>query len=114
VSLSRTILRFSAQDQISMLTIFFSRVGIDDIDAEAIGRAMESEGLVKFRDPGAKKCNCVKIDDDSGNPIWSVNITIGTDDESYLDSAVPIFPHSQRGEPNSMFNPVPIEAARQE
>jgi len=103
-----------AQDQISMLTIFFSRAGIDDIDAEAIGRVMESEGLVKFRDPSAKRCHCVKVDDAAGNPMWSVNIAIGTDDESYLESAVPIFPYSRRGEPNSMLNPVPIKAAQQE
>jgi hypothetical protein len=100
-----------AQDQISMLTIFFSRAGIDDVDADRIVWVMEDEGLVKFRDPGGKKCNCVKIDDDAGNPVWSVNITIGTEDESYLESAVPIFPYSRAGGPNSMFNPVPIKAA---
>ena len=99
-----------AQDQISMLTIFFSRVGIDDSDAA--GGIIESEGLVSFRKSASRNCNAVRIDDATGNPIWSVNIYIGNEDDSFLESAVPIFPYSQIGEPNSMFNPVPITAAQ--
>jgi hypothetical protein len=102
-----------AQDQISILTIFFSRVGIDDVDAEAITRVMEAEGLITFRKTGARNCNPVKVNDDAENPIWSVNIMIGNEDESYLESAVPIFPYSRLGEPNTMFNPVPIKTAHQ-
>jgi len=43
--------------------------------------------------------------------MWSANIAIGNDDESFLAQAVPIFPYSREGEPNTMLNPVPIKAA---
>ena len=34
-------------------------------------------------------------------------------DQTYIDNSVPIFPYSKVGEPNTMFNPVPIKAAYQ-
>jgi hypothetical protein len=101
-----------AQDQISMLTIFFSSLGMEGLDANAMLALVENEGLVAFREPDSRNCNPVPISDAAGNPIWSVNIKIGDEDASHLDRAVPIFPYSVRGEPNTMFNPVPIEAAR--
>jgi hypothetical protein len=103
-----------AQDQVSMLTFFFSRAGIDDVDTDALVRVLESEGLFKFRKADARNGNAVKIDDDAGNPIWSVNIMIGNEDESFLEHAVPIFRYSQDGEPNTMFNPTPIKAAHED
>lgn len=83
------------------------------MDAEAITRVMEAEEVIAFRKTGARNCNPVKVNDDAENAIWSVNIMIGNEDESYLESAVPIFPYSRLGEPNTMFNPVPIKAAHQ-
>ena len=38
-------------------------------------------------------------------------IVVGDEDQTYIDNSVPIFPYSNVGEPNTMFNPVPIKAA---
>jgi hypothetical protein len=99
-----------AQDQISMLTVFFSRAGIDDLAADAIADLVENEGLVKFK-AGSRRCQSLRFTDDAGNPMWSVNVTVGGPDETYLENAVAIFPYSTIGEPNSMLNSFAIASA---
>lgn len=100
-----------AQDQISMLTIFFSTAGLEDLDPEAMKRFVEQEGLVSFRTTAPSRCTAVSVTDDAGNPVWSVNVMVGDEDETYLDGSIPIFPYSQSGEPKTVFNSVPIKAA---
>ncbi|HXQ53513.1 MAG TPA: hypothetical protein VN802_20650 [Stellaceae bacterium] len=100
-----------AQSEISMLTFFFSSAGIEGVNTEEMVRVLESEALFAFRDPAKKNCRAVMLEDDAGSPMWSANIAIGNDDESFLAQAVPIFPYSREGEPNTMLNPVPIKAA---
>jgi hypothetical protein len=99
-----------AQDQISMLTIFFSTVGLETLDAAAIRQLVVNERLVSFKD-GPQYCTSLKFTDDAGNELWSVNIVVGDEDNTFLSDSVPIFPYSRSGEPNTMFNPSAIRAA---
>ena len=99
-----------AQDQVSSLTFFFSTFGLEDLDQEAMKRLVEHEGLVSFRS-GPSYCAAAKYIDCAGNQVWSVNIVVGDEDQTYIDNSVPIFPYPRDGEPNTMFNPVPIKAA---
>jgi hypothetical protein len=85
--------------------------GVEDVVAEAIKRFVEQEGLVSFRKTGSSHCAASAFIDDGGNQLWSVNIVVGDEDQKYIDSSVPIFPYSKVGEPNTMFNSVPIKAA---
>ena len=103
-----------AQDQISMLTIFFSRVEFEEAGAATVAELVESQGLVEFRKAARKHYEVVKVNDDAGNPMWSVNVTVGGEDETYLENSVPIFPYSKIGEPNTMLNLVAIKAAHKE
>ncbi len=100
-----------AQDGISALTIFFSTAGLDPNEEAAAVQLALREGLVTMR-PGAEDRISAKAwTDDAGRPVWSVNVVIGYDDEEFTLSSVPLFPLSRTGEPNTMFNPVPITAA---
>jgi hypothetical protein len=99
-----------AQDQISMLTIFFSTVGCENLDNAAIQQLVENERLVSFKD-GPRYCASAKFKDDAGNELWSVNIVVGDENNTYLSDSVLIFPYSRCGEPNTMFNPTGIRAA---
>jgi hypothetical protein len=101
-----------AQEQISMLTIFFSSIGINELDQDAICRFVQDEGLVSFSEKADPKyCSSAKFIDDAGNQLWSVNIVVGDEETAYLANSIPIFPYSKIGEPNTMFQPVPISAA---
>ena len=66
---------------------------------------------ISFRSGGPSYCSAALSIDDGGNQVWSVNIVVGDEDQTYIDNSVPIFPYSKVGEPNTMFNPVPIKAA---
>jgi hypothetical protein len=103
-----------SQDQVSMLTIFFSTKGIEDLDSDAICQLLRDEHLVLFKQPteATRYCSALKWTDDGRNEFWSVNIVVGVDDEkSLLKDSHLIFPYSKSGEPNSMFNPIPIKSA---
>jgi hypothetical protein len=100
-----------AQDQVSMLTVFFSTIGLENLDAEEMKRFVEQEGLVSFRKTGPSHCATAVFIDDGGNQFWSVNVLVGDEDQTYIDSSAPIFPFSTIGEPNTIFNSVPIRAA---
>jgi len=100
-----------AQDQISLLTIFFSTIGMEEFDAEQIRRLIQIEGLVSFVENGQQHCTALKFTDDAGNEVWSVNVVVGDEEKSFLTKSIPIFPYSKIGEPNTMFHPIPIKAA---
>jgi len=100
-----------AIDQVSMLTIFFSVRGLEDLDRHGLQRLVVAEGLAGFRDAETTYCDARKYVDGGGNEVWSVNIVVGADDETYLTDSVGIFPYSQVGDPNTMFNSTPIKAA---
>jgi hypothetical protein len=57
-----------AQDQLSMLTVFFSTVGMNELGQDAIRQFVQNEGLVAFAenaDPGY--CSAAKFTDDAEN-----------------------------------------------
>jgi len=94
-----------------MLTVFFSALGIENLDAEAMKRLVEKEGLISFQNAGQDFCEAALYIDDGENQMWSVNIVVGDDDLKYIDKSIPIFPYSKIGEPNTMLNSTPIRAA---
>jgi hypothetical protein len=101
-----------AEDQISLLTIFFSTIGMEALDEEAMRQFVKNEELASSgKDEPPQHCSSRRFTDDAGNEVWSVNIVVGDDEATYLTNSIPIFPYSKTGEPNTMFNPVPIKAA---
>jgi hypothetical protein len=100
-----------AHDQVSYLTIFFSTLGIENLNDEEIRQFIQRERLVTFAQNAPQHCAAHKFDDFAGNELWSVSVTVGGEETTYLAESIPIFPYSKIGEPNTMFNPVPIKAA---
>ena len=58
-----------AQDQVSMLTFFFSTIGLEDMDTETMKRFVEQEGLSSFRSSGPSYCSAALFIDDGGNQV---------------------------------------------
>ena len=100
-----------AQDQISVLTIFFSVADFPDLNDTELMKFVETERLCKFKDGSPQHCSASKIVDDAGRHMWTVNVAVGNDEETFISGSVPIYPYSKIGEPNTMLNPVPIAAA---
>jgi hypothetical protein len=100
-----------AQDQVSILTFFFSTSGLENCDDQQLLQLIERERLVDFADEAHCFCEGRKYNDRAGNELWSVNVVVGADRDTYVSGSVPLFPYSKAGEPNTMFNPLPIKAA---
>jgi hypothetical protein len=100
-----------AQDDTTMVTIFFSTVGIEDVAEADLIRVMELEEVVAFKEGGrARQHPCRKIQDGAGNSMWSVNITVGVDDDTYVAKIVPYFRYAADGEPPTFFRQLPSSA----
>jgi hypothetical protein len=84
-----------AQDGISMLTIFFSSEGIDHLTSDQLKDLVAKEGLVTFRAENESYCEAAEHEDRVGNAMWSINIVVGSEDETFLTGSVPIFAYSQ-------------------
>lgn len=63
-----------AQDGVTMLTIYFSNAGIEELDNDALCKFIQAEDLVAFVDDDPKHINARKWTNDEGNEFWSVNI----------------------------------------
>ena len=79
-------------DGVSMVTIFLSSRGMQNLSKEELIHYLEMEGLVKYF--GAKKLlRCELVKDDAGKAMWSLNITIGDDEETFADTGFAIKPY---------------------
>lgn len=68
----------------TVLTFFFSTLGLEQASDADLAALLAREGLVRFRTaPGRAKG--VTIDDAAGIPMWSVSVVIGTDDEALAE-----------------------------
>lgn len=95
------------QDQITMVTIFFSAMDIEDVNEARLSSVMESEGLVAYKEGAPRRKNeCHMITDGAGNAMWSVNIPVGAEDEVYVASTVPYFGYAGAAMPPTLFRKV--------
>lgn len=82
-----------AQDQVSMLTVFFSARDLSELGDEHMERLIVSEAFVTFREGASQYIKKQLIEDAVGNTMWSVNIVVGDEDETYVANSLPIFAH---------------------
>jgi len=91
-----------AQDQVSVLTFFFSVDGLEELDAAGVRDIVERERLVTFPESGPTYCDAAVFVDDAERRLWSVNIVVGDDSATYITGSVPFFGYS-RTEANTRF-----------
>jgi hypothetical protein len=76
------------QDQISMITFFFSTIGLENASREDLKLLLVSENLIQFK-PGRARVDARKIMDSSANEMWSVNVAVGDEDETFVEGGHP-------------------------
>ena len=74
-----------ATNGITMLTYFVSTIGIEDATTEELVKMLTDAGLFRLYDPEHPRTSVMKFEDDSGNEFFSVNVTVGVEDETYLN-----------------------------
>jgi hypothetical protein len=92
------------QDQITMVTIFFSAVDIEDVNEAQLSSVMESDGLVAYKEGAHRRKNECHIS--AGNAMWSVNIPVGSEDEVFVARIVPYFTYHGAVAPPTLFRKV--------
>lgn len=78
-----------AEDQVTMLTYFMSTRGLEEVDAEFFQALLEREGLIRFRSD-RKYVSSATLFDPSGHEMWSVNVVVGDDDDTFVDDLLPL------------------------
>ncbi len=92
-----------AQDGLSMLTIFFSTIGLEGASQKDLGDLIVAESLVSFRPDVPERCDPHLFTDDTGCAFWSVNVFVGDEDRSFLQGSIRIVAYSRTGDRNSLF-----------
>ncbi len=81
---------FWTQDGISLLTFFFSQIGLEAASGEALFELVNKEGLVRSKPRVRPSFSAVAWTDPHGAVFWSLNVTVGTEDETYLENSVAV------------------------
>ena len=76
-----------AEDQITMLTFFFSTAGIEKYSEKMLKDLLVEEKLVQFIKNDAP-LSTMRITDAGGKELWSVNVVIGTEDELFANDLI--------------------------
>ena len=72
-----------AEEGVTMLTYFFSTRGLETYANEQFASLLEAEGLVHFLDE-RRRVSAMPVTDAAGNDMWSVNVVVGAEDETYI------------------------------
>ncbi len=91
-----------AQDGMSLITIFFSCTGLENESSATLEARLIREGLFSYRADAGSHFQAVPITDDAGQPMWSANVVVGNEDETYLDRSPPVWAYTH-GAPNTSF-----------
>lgn len=73
-----------AESQITMLTFFFSSIGLEHASDEVLTQLLVDEGLVEFLSDH-RYVSGLKMRDAAGCEMWSVNVVVGDEDELYVN-----------------------------
>jgi len=76
-----------AEDQLTMLTFFFSTSGIDKYTETMLKELLVEEKYVQFIKKDAP-VSVMHFIDASENELWSVNVCIGTEDEIFANDLI--------------------------
>lgn len=74
-----------AEDQITNLTIFISKLGLEDYTPQKVIDYLEVERIIR-RLKDDLYGSVLSFKDPDGNEFWSANLVVGDEDDTYLDS----------------------------
>ncbi len=70
-----------------MVTFHFSTIDLENLTKEDFEKLLAAENLVRFK-PGERYLAFKKRLDPSGNELWSVNVVVGDDEETFVEDTI--------------------------
>jgi hypothetical protein len=91
-----------ATNGITMLTYFVSTKGIENASTEDLVKMLTEAGPFRFLNPDPDKpgASVMKFEDDHENVFFSINITVGIEDELFVEGGR-MYPYAPLNEYNS-------------
>ncbi|HWE41977.1 MAG TPA: hypothetical protein VG432_05690 [Gemmatimonadaceae bacterium] len=83
-----------AEDGVTSLTFFLSTIGIEKLTDAEFAALLEAEGLLRFTGI-ARYVAARPLTDPSGNEMWSVNVVVGDDEDTFVEDRVALRPYYQ-------------------
>ena len=87
-----------AEDQVTMLTFFFSTNGMENYSDAMFIELLGKEELVEFLSEETY-VSAMPVTDASGNDMWSVNVVIGSEDELLARDSVKLRAYDKENVP---------------
>ena len=85
-----------AQDQVTSLTYFFSTHGLETMTNAQFAELLVREGLLQFTS-SQRYVAARPLKDASANAMWSVNVVLGDDEQTFVDDRVPLRRYAKPG-----------------
>lgn len=85
-----------AQNQITMVTFFFSSIGMENYTDVLFLEWLEKEGVIQFA-IDSPHITAMPVTDVAENKLWSVNIVIGTEDGLQAKDSVSFRAYNKTG-----------------
>jgi len=73
-----------AEGGVSMMTVFFSTLGVESYLKEDFVRLLEQELGLTFKSPQKTYLDARRFTDPSGNDMWSVNLVVGDEGGTFI------------------------------
>ena len=90
-----------ATSGITMLTYFVSTVGMENAATKDLIKMLTDADLVQLKDPEHPRVSVMKFEDSRGNEFFSINVTVGVEDETYATGGR-IYPFAPLNDYNSL------------
>lgn len=86
-------------DGVTMITFFISTIGIEQYTTEEIEKMLIDAALYSVKE-GYRKAKVIPVLDSNDNSFFSINITVGLEDEDPLIDGAIVYPYSRLNEFN--------------
>ena len=78
---------WASAGHVTMISFFFSRIGIEDMTKEDALGMLTGAGLIEC--VANTPIELLRTEDRQGHPIWSINLTVGADNTIYITKSPP-------------------------
>lgn len=102
-----------AENQMTVLSFFFSDRGLEDRKGDDFADLLEEEGILRWVG-GMREVSAKRIEDQAGQGVWSASVLVGFEDEVFIEDELSLKPYPRDVEAPEMAKPPGDDGASDE